>query len=503
MEIKEKNKRLQELQATLSVSASLFEPSMKPEETPEARDEVSQGDLEAFAAGMAAKDLAGSGGGTGFGAFGGSGGAPKDKAAGDPKFNSTASSATGRGAAQAEADDPRAKAASQVPLSDLERMEQEIRRRREQCEMEKLTREVADMVHTFDEALSKLRREKFKLEADLKQAEIKKLVMYQELQLLKDFEKREDTLTEKLQAKLSEKREVVDKIKDCQEKLEVKKAEVDNLVEHKKAVASEFDELVEDGHTFREPLLKIFMRKIKRSKNKGQGESDDEDYDSDAEDEDENDEDEDFDDEDEDEEICPPGCDQVLYEKVCDLREKRLDQEDVIAEFQKGIDGLKKEKEQYSKKQKLVEIALAKINQDIIEFQKEKQGKLNEIDVVVTLAMHQMEYLVEQKLPYDLSQALVFSNTELEKLKVDPSPPPTAHCGCAEHAAAPCPGTEPHQGAGPGEGCAAPAAAGAPQGTPAAAQGQEGEGGPHLRARQASVQRADAQVWAGDRLGAP
>uniref|UniRef100_A0A061QH80 Wd repeat-containing protein 52 n=2 Tax=Tetraselmis sp. GSL018 TaxID=582737 RepID=A0A061QH80_9CHLO len=280
--------------------------------------------------------------------------------------------------------------------------------------MERLTAEVADMVDAFDDALSKLRREKFLLEADLKQAEIKKLIMFQEFQLLKDFETRENSLMDKLQAKLAEKKEVVDKIRDCHSKLETKKEEVEKLVEHKKAVALEFDELVEEGHTFRDPLLKIFLRKIKRSKNKNQGDSDEDDYDSEA---DEDDEEEDFDEEDEDEEVCPPGCDQVLYEKVCDLREKRLDQEDVIAEFQKIIESVKKEKEQYSKKQKLVETNLTKINQDIIEFQKEKQGRLNEIEVVVTLAMHQMEFLVDQKLPSDLSQALVFSNTELEKLK--------------------------------------------------------------------------------------
>ena len=399
---------------------------MQSEENPEARDIITQDDIDGFASQLEKQAAASGGGGAGFGGFGGGGGANSKPAAG-AAATKPAGKSPGPGAGAAKwksgneaADDPRSKAATQAPISDLEKMEQEMQQRRDQYEMEKLTGEVADMVEAFNEALAKLRREKFKLEADLKQAEIKKLVMYQELQLLKDFEKREDTLTDKMQAKLSEKREVVEKIRDCQEKLETKKGEVEKLVEHKKAVAVEFDELVEEGHTFREPLLKIFMRKIKRSKNKNQGDSDDEDYDSDADDDDDEDDEEDFDDEDEDEEVCPPGCDQVLYEKVCDLREKRLDQEDVIGEFQKGIDTLKKEKEQYSKKQKLVETSLGKINQDIIEFQKEKQGKLNEIDVVVTLAMHQMEYLVDQKLPYDLSQALVFSNTELEKLKVTP-----------------------------------------------------------------------------------
>jgi septal ring factor EnvC (AmiA/AmiB activator) len=79
---------------------------------------------------------------------------------------------------------------------------------------------------------------------------------------------------------------------------------------------------------------------------------------------------------------------------VCDLREKRLDQEDVLAELQKAIDLFKKEHDLLSKKQKTVELGLKKIDEEIAQFQKEKQNKLNDIDVMITLKMHQMEYLV-------------------------------------------------------------------------------------------------------------
>ena len=57
------------------------------------------------------------------------------------------------------------------------------------------------------------------------------------------------------------------------------------------------------------------------------------------------------------------------------------------------------------------------INEEIISFQKEKQAKLNEIVLVVTLKMHQIEYLVESKLPLDLSEALVFPKTSLKRLE--------------------------------------------------------------------------------------
>lgn len=64
---------------------------------------------------------------------------------------------------------------------------------------------------------------------------------------------------------------------------------------------------------------------------------------------------------------------QNLYERVCEQREKRLDEDDLITEFQKTIEVVKKEKETAAKKQKVVEQGLAAIQQEITEFQREKQ----------------------------------------------------------------------------------------------------------------------------------
>ena len=75
------------------------------------------------------------------------------------------------------------------------------------------------------------------------------------------------------------------------------------------------------------------------------------------------------------------------------------------------------DKENLVKKQKLVEQGMASIQQDITEFQREKQGRLNQIDVIVSLRLHQIEYLSDGKMPVDLSQALVFSRDELERLR--------------------------------------------------------------------------------------
>ena len=271
-------------------------------------------------------------------------------------------------------------------------------------------------VEAFDTALAELRREKLRLEVDLKSADMKMLVLHRELDLLQECEIRDRALKDRYEAKARERADVVERITECQRRLEAKSEEVDALVESKKAIMVDFDRAVEEGSTFREPLQKIFLKKIKRIK-KRSAEDDDDDYDSD--DEEDEDDDEDYDDE-EEEEACPTGCNQALYEKVCDLREQRLDQEDVIAEFVSAREQLKKDKDALTKKQKNIETGLKALDGELIDFEKEKQGKLNEIDVVVTLRMHQVEYLQDdaQRLPDDLSQALVFSRGALSKLRV-------------------------------------------------------------------------------------
>ncbi len=47
-----------------------------------------------------------------------------------------------------------------------------------------------------------------------------------------------------------------------------------------------------------------------------------------------------------------------MHTQVCELREKRLDQEEVLAEFQKAVEALKREKESLVKKDKVMDSAL-------------------------------------------------------------------------------------------------------------------------------------------------
>eukprot|EP00798_Chlamydomonas_sp_ICE-L_P007462 gene7462-603_t len=425
-EINAKLLRLKEIRENLTILGASpddekhSEYFLRFEEMPENRELVTDEELEDYASRKAEDEKAkaakeAGGGGMGFGGGGGAAAPKKEKSVPRASAKSIAAGATSvpDASVPVSAEDALTKMMAAGPQSELERNLAQYQRNRMEFMQTTLRNEIDEMVEAFDSALSTLRREKFQLEADLKLGEIKMLVHYQELTLLHDFDKREILLIQKRQTKLDDRQEIVDKITDCNEKLEQKKRELEGLISRRAVVVADFDSCVPETDPFREQLFKIFLKKIKRSKKKakdeGDGESD--------EDEDGEEDDEEMDEDDDGEEVCPSGCDQGLYERVCDLRERRLDEEDLISEFQKATEALRKEKETHAKKQRLVEQTLATIQQDITEFQKEKQGRLNQIDVVVNLRMHQIEYLVDGRLPEDLSQGLVFSNVELQRLK--------------------------------------------------------------------------------------
>ena len=94
-------------------------------------------------------------------------------------------------------------------------------------------------------------------------------------------------------------------------------------------------------------------------------ESDEEDSDEDLSSSDE----EDSDAEELDDTVCPPGCDQALFDQVCQLRENRLDLEEELADEKKASETLKKEYDALVKKAKVIDSALNTAEADLEAFQ--------------------------------------------------------------------------------------------------------------------------------------
>ena len=99
---------------------------------------------------------------------------------------------------------------------------------------------------------------------------------------------------------------------------------------------------------------------------------------SDEESEDDSDDDSDWEESDEESEsemegydldICPPGCDQTLYDAATTMRERRLDCEEMLTEEKKNSEALKKELEALQKKARVIDSSLKTAQNDLEAFQ--------------------------------------------------------------------------------------------------------------------------------------
>ena len=118
-----------------------------------------------------------------------------------------------------------------------------------------------------------------------------------------------------------------------------------------------------------------------------------------------------------DDSVCPTGCDQGVFDKAIAMRENRLDLEDSIMEEKKALEGLKKERDGLLKKAKSMESHVKTALQDLQAFQLKKQQRMNELDSVVLLKLHQiLHYQPHGEPPTSVGQCLVFPASARENL---------------------------------------------------------------------------------------
>ncbi|XP_029963563.1 cilia- and flagella-associated protein 44-like [Salarias fasciatus] len=302
---------------------------------------------------------------------------------------------------------------------DESQAEEEIRLLYEQdCLINKMKTSVTE----FDMELKLLRQQKLHLDCKIKLADLHKLLLVQERRLLEQFESRDGCLQEKLTGCSVEENSIASKLEKLKQQMKVKHRETERLQERAKALFTKFKTSLGDEHEYEEFLTKVFMKKIKRDKKELKGKEDEEDSDEDSQEED------DWDEEDDicsledleaavDDGVCPPGCDPALFEYTLKLREHRLNLEDLLTEEKRSVKALEMERETFSKKEKLLTGCRKAAESDLNLVHRELQQKLNSLDVVVPLRLHQIQYVMNESVPSDLSEALLVHETLLNKLQ--------------------------------------------------------------------------------------
>ncbi|KAL0968428.1 hypothetical protein UPYG_G00266720 [Umbra pygmaea] len=311
-----------------------------------------------------------------------------------------------------------------VGLTELEEEMRKVEEIRLLCEQDSLMEQMSTLVGQFDAELRLLRHEKLELDIQMKLADLRHVTLFQELLLLKEFEKSENPLQERLNACLDKKEDLRSKLNECKQALELKRKDITKLQEREKAIAATFQKALGENNKFADFLTRVFKKKIKRVKKKENVGDDEEQEDSD----DDEDEDSDLEDDDEDDSssenggalddsVCPSNCDSELFEKTLQLRESRLDIEELLVEVKKTAESLRKEYDFLIKKEKVIDGTLKEAEGDLELVNREKQQKLNELDVVVPLRLHQIEFLSNGVVPCSLGPALVLNTVTLGRLQ--------------------------------------------------------------------------------------
>nr|AAS21445.1 hypothetical protein FLJ31910-like protein [Oikopleura dioica] len=283
-------------------------------------------------------------------------------------------------------------------------------------ERDQALEKAAKRISNFDKDVRTLYVFKVKLDEDLVLAELRLDTLQQELILLKDFEKRENAILERVEKKESEIDEASARASQVKSRLDSKRKEVEKLAAKEKDCLSDFQRLIGENNKFENYLTKVYKKKIKRatqSNNDGSGS----DSDSDSDDDDEDYSDEDSDAEPFDDTVCPANCEQEQFDKTTLLRAHRCSIEDDHQgnDAKKASESLRKEHDALSKKIRLFNNQLKASLEDLDAFQQEKQGKLNELWVVVPLETSQI--MTEQEFEkFPVKQGLVVPSEKMNRL---------------------------------------------------------------------------------------
>ncbi|XP_039534946.1 cilia- and flagella-associated protein 44 isoform X2 [Pimephales promelas] len=313
-------------------------------------------------------------------------------------------------------------------LTELEKEKREIEETKNLYQQDKLLKQMEEAVWHFDAELRVLRHEKQELDVYMKMADLRHVTLFEELLLLKEFEKREDILQERLSIYIHEEQEIRAKMHECKKQMEQKKRDILRLQGKEKTLTATFQASLGENNKFEEFLTRVFKKKIKHTKKKENGgeggnvTDDEDDSDEDSDEESDRDNDEDYDDSETgaplDDSVCPPNCDPELFDNTLRLREHRLDVEEQLQEEIKNVDSLKKECDTLGKKEKIVQNNRKAAEGDLELINQEKQQRLNEVDVVVPFRLHQIEYVNNNGvLPGKLDSALVLNTADLQRLQ--------------------------------------------------------------------------------------
>lgn len=268
-----------------------------------------------------------------------------------------------------------------------------IRRFELQYERDLINAESNTMISEFDEEIREMQKEKYRLESDLKNAEAKLILFFEELILLKSMESRDQELTRALAKCRQDKGQILREINEISKKLRDKKTEIDAIKAKEEELIGKFHELCPEGSDKYDMIRKHFEKIVKRRSKRQQldkeagGEEDDEDVEEEEEYEEEEEDDED------ENNINALSQEEYKIDEIEKLSEERMELYTEKEKILQYINDLESSRKKLETQEKRIKSELEETEEEIQDFQKEKMAKLNQLDVSIVLKVKQLQNL--------------------------------------------------------------------------------------------------------------
>jgi uncharacterized coiled-coil DUF342 family protein len=123
--------------------------------------------------------------------------------------------------------------------------------------------EIDSLINAFDDEIKEMQKEKYRLESDLKNAEMKLVLYFEELILLKSMEGRDQELTKRLAKCRQDKGVILREINGISSKLRDKKVEIDKIKVREDDLMAKFHELCQEGSD-KYDILRAYFEKVQK-----------------------------------------------------------------------------------------------------------------------------------------------------------------------------------------------------------------------------------------------
>ena len=250
-----------------------------------------------------------------------------------------------------------------------------------------------------------MQKEKYRLESDLKNAEIKLILLFEELILLKSMEQKDQELSLQLTSNRQSKGHIMKEITDITKKLKEKKKEIENIKHEEEVLLGRFHEHCPEGSSKYQEIKRFYERITKKRRKVEKIEKEEAD-DDDEEGEGEQDEEEEAEAEDEEEDPAIAGLTQEDFklDEIEKLRDERLQLYDAKEKIGIYITDLEGSRKRMETNEKHINLELGETEDEIRDFQKEKMAKLNQLDVSVVIKIKQIQNMSTNGDKYDFWQ---------------------------------------------------------------------------------------------------